>query len=379
MARLRIVVASLGDPASEETWSGTPRHLIDALAARDLDVIPVGVSSHWARPLGVVGRLRSRVSRDLHVYARHPLLLKHLNARFAAAMRRVGPVDLVVTLGSFPVAIPDDATPVITWIDATLDGLMGYYEDWSNWSPGSIRQFRVAEQHAMTRAGLVVAASEWAANTAQRIPGLPDQRVVVVPFGANLPAEVPRGPAQEIGYPVRLLSVGNRWQHKGMDIAVATAKQLNAGGVPTRLDIVGCEPPPGVQVPDYVTCHGFVSKETAQGRRRLEELYRGASLFLLASRSECFGVVFCEAAAYGLPVVAPRTGGIPTAVQHEVTGLLVTGGPESYAAAVRQIVETPERHRRMSEASRSRYERELNWDRATAHVLELARERGLVP
>lgn len=55
----------------------------------------------------------------------------------------------------------------------------------------------------------------------------------------------------------------------------------------------------------------------------LADVYRSAAVFAMPSTNESFGMVNAEAMASGLPVISTRVGGIPTLVDHEVTGLLV--------------------------------------------------------
>jgi len=87
--------------------------------------------------------------------------------------------------------------------------------------------------------------------------------------------------------------------------------------------------------------------------------YRSADVFAMPGRAELgpraygegFGIVFVEAAAIGLPVVAGRAGGAPEAMVEGVTGLLVDPlDPEDVAGAVCRLLLDPSLARRMGAA-----------------------------
>jgi len=56
--------------------------------------------------------------------------------------------------------------------------------------------------------------------------------------------------------------------------------------------------------------------------RELTQVYRNAKAFLFASVDEEFGIVLVEAMAYGLPVIAYKSGGIPEIVTDGINGYL---------------------------------------------------------
>lgn len=77
-----------------------------------------------------------------------------------------------------------------------------------------------------------------------------------------------------------------------------------------------------------------------------------ADVFLLTSRYEGFGNVLIEAMACGVPVVATASAGTRDIVQHGVDGMLVEAhSPQSVAASVLGILESPERRATMSGAA----------------------------
>jgi phosphatidylinositol alpha-1,6-mannosyltransferase len=77
---------------------------------------------------------------------------------------------------------------------------------------------------------------------------------------------------------------------------------------------------------------------------------------------EALGVVFLEAAASGLPVVAGRSGGAPETVTEGVTGTVVDGRRAGEVGrAVAELLADPARARAMGEAGRARVEAEFAW------------------
>lgn len=81
---------------------------------------------------------------------------------------------------------------------------------------------------------------------------------------------------------------------------------------------------------------------------------------------EGFGLVYLEAAAAGLPVIAHRTGGVAEAVRDGVTGLLV--GPADragLAAAIRTLAGDPAKRAALAAAGQARVG-ELSWARNVA-------------
>lgn len=88
----------------------------------------------------------------------------------------------------------------------------------------------------------------------------------------------------------------------------------------------------------------------------LAEAYRDADVFALTSLDhghsvEGFGLVYLEASAHGLPVVAHRVGGVPEAVEDGVNGLLVPPHrPAELTAAFARLIKDADLRARMGAA-----------------------------
>jgi glycosyltransferase involved in cell wall biosynthesis len=93
-------------------------------------------------------------------------------------------------------------------------------------------------------------------------------------------------------------------------------------------------------------------------------LVKSADLFAMSSVTEGLGSTVLDAMAMGLAVVGTRAGGIPEAVVHGETGLLVPAGdPKPLAAALVRLLKDPALRARFGEAGRMRVERHFGVDK----------------
>ncbi|WP_454085476.1 glycosyltransferase [Georgenia sp. Marseille-Q6866] len=81
----------------------------------------------------------------------------------------------------------------------------------------------------------------------------------------------------------------------------------------------------------------------------------GLDVLAMSSSHEGTPIVLMEAMASGLPVVAPRVGGIPEVIEHGVSGLLVAPNDvEALAGALDRLATDPELRRSLGTAGRAR-------------------------
>ncbi|MFH8380872.1 glycosyltransferase family 4 protein [Kitasatospora sp. NPDC018058] len=152
---------------------------------------------------------------------------------------------------------------------------------------------------------------------------------------------------------------------------VPDAVLLIVGGGPYRADLEKLADAKGVRTSVRFT--GSVPWE------ELPAHYGAGDVFAMPCRTrrggldvEGLGIVYLEASATGLPVVAGDSGGAPDAVLEGETGYVVPGG--SAAAAAERIVRLlrdEELRRRMGEAGRRWVERSWRWDLLAGRLTSL--------
>jgi glycosyltransferase involved in cell wall biosynthesis len=92
-----------------------------------------------------------------------------------------------------------------------------------------------------------------------------------------------------------------------------------------------------------------------QNSEQLAELYRRATVFVMPSYYETFGISCLEAMAFKVPVVATRAGALPEVIEHDRVGLTVEpGDPAALASAICRLLAEPELRQRLGTAGRER-------------------------
>ncbi|MEM9417564.1 MAG: glycosyltransferase family 4 protein [Planctomycetota bacterium] len=119
-----------------------------------------------------------------------------------------------------------------------------------------------------------------------------------------------------------------------------------------------------------------MNKQVSEQLATYQSLWKTSAFFMLPSKGETFGAVFCEAGANGLPSISTDTGGIPDAVAHGRSGLLfpLEDGPTVYADAIEKLWNDRPAYQALVESTRDHYEQVLNWDAWADRVAELIEE-----
>ena len=214
------------------------------------------------------------------------------------------------------------------------------------------------------RARAIVSTSEWAARSLAA--NYPDcaRKAHVLPYPVRSCADASLVEARyaraELKHaPVRVLFMGGDFPRKG-GLDLLDAWRSAAFGDRATLDLVTDWPIDARDVPPGARVIGGVAPNTPAW----EEIWRDADLFVMPTRHEAFGMVFQEAAAAGVPVLATSVNAVPEIVRDGVTGVLVAPGDgRALVAALRTLVDSADLRRRMGAAALERMREEGSTER----------------
>jgi glycosyltransferase involved in cell wall biosynthesis len=328
---VRVLVLTTSYPRDADDVAGAfVRDGVEALRAAgvDVDVVSPATFRHYgiAYGDGIVNNLRRAPWKLLAL----PLFL----ASFSLAARRASRDADVVYAHWLPSALPALATrrPIVL-------------QFWGS-DVALARRLRPLARRLTRRARIVVCASTALADDARAL-GADDVRVV--PSGVEIPGQV--GDPEE---PPHVLYVGRLSDEKGVRELAEAAR-----GLP--LVVVGDGPLRSL----FPQAVGFVPPHA------LGPWYEHASVVVVPSRREGYGMVAREAMAYGRPVVATAVGGLVDAVEDGVTGALVRpNDPQGLRRALKELLRDGERRSALGAEGRERAMATMSREASAAKVRE---------
>jgi glycosyltransferase involved in cell wall biosynthesis len=232
----------------------------------------------------------------------------------------------------------------------------GLADEWAGRRPGLAASRRLAlrvnapflrrlERRVLRGAGRVYATSPWSRASVARAGDLDEDAVGILPIPLDIDAFSPsEGWSATLEQPV-LAFVGRAEDTRKNVRLLLEALPL----IPeARVLLIGSAPG---DLPERVEATGPVPS--------VAEHLRRATLFVLPSRQEGFGIAAAEALAAGLPVVTTPSGGPEALVMESGGGVVLEGfTPEELAATVRELLADHTRLEQMRRRGREYVARE---------------------
>jgi glycosyltransferase involved in cell wall biosynthesis len=376
--RLHLGYAAFWEPVPQRTLSGVAWNLREQLRSL-ADVKDIGVEfSSLSRTAFKAAHTRYRAGRLTTTWS----YSRVTDAYVASALRRgiktattSHPLDAVLMVDTLA-RVPE---PYFVYYDSSWDGLIAAFEAPEHYA--AMRKLRPA--HMMRRRDYqvavyqgavgIIAESHWLARCLTEQSGVPPEKIHVVHPAAVIKASTATAAARNSGAPRRnLLCVSKMrtltgFYRKGIDLLVDAVGVLRREYDPRiTLTVAGMEKwlLPG-DPPEGVNLVGVVSPA------EVTKLYETHDVFVMPSRMEPFGLVFAEALARGMPVVARNAYAMPEIVTPGVSGALIDkDDPHELAAAIASVLADDDIYRQCA-ARAPRIAEYFSWERAAREVADV--------
>jgi glycosyltransferase involved in cell wall biosynthesis len=363
----KIALLSSSDSQNKRSWSGIPYQMGLSLEKHMGEVHHLGPVISKVEGAGrYLDRFTSSIFGKKYGYHHSVLLSKRYAQIFKKKLQNEDFDFILAPAASCEIAFLKTDIPIVYCTDATFQLAENYYHGYfTDMLDISSKEGNLLEQKAIDTATILTYPSGWAAESAINDYNAPEDKVYVIPFGANIEGIPPLHVVQDKRKSVNcnLLFLGVDWERKGGPIAFETLLELEKLGINANLTVCGVVPPEEFNHP-RMRVIPFLDKNDPQQRLKLNQLIMSSDFLIFPSRSECLGIVVAEANAFGVPAITTNTGGIPWVVEDGFNGVLhsLEDRGREYAETIARIFNNDEIYYEMVKSSRQVYEEKMNWD-----------------
>ena len=360
---MKICFLTIRDPEDIKSWSGIFYQMFSHLQ-KDHEVEWIGKVKFkkWQDFLLKIEHLYYRITRRKR--SLENAFFSHCYAENVINKLTGKKYDIIFApVSSSLITCLKTSIPIVYFSDATFELMTNYYHQFSGLRKWQLKEAEKIERRTLARADKAIFSSEWARESAVRFYKADPEKVVVLEMGANLLYE-PK--LSDLDFSdadaCNILFLGVDWKRKGGDTAYKTFLDLKNKGLKCTFTVIGCNP--NLDYDDNILIIPFLNKNMPEDFKRFFKILQETHILLLPSKAECFGIVFAEASAFGIPSITTNTGGIPAAVKDGVNGFLldVDAQPKEFADKIYSVFTNKEKFRQLRYSSRKEFESRLNWE-----------------
>ncbi len=185
-----------------------------------------------------------------------------------------------------------------------------------------------------------------------------ESKVFNIGFGTNMDVT----PDFEKNYDGKtvLFVAKDSFREKGGVILLEAFQKIKAEIKEAKLIIVGQNKKVNM---DGVESFGFIDKNTEEGAKKISELYRKASLFIMPSFVEAAGSVFLEAMAYKTPCIGANVSAMPEIIENSGSGYVVNPDDSTELAKIAiSILKSNQHSKYLGDNGFYAVQNKYNWD-----------------
>ncbi len=252
-------------------------------------------------------------------------------------------------------------TPNYIYTDHTTKTNLSYPGINPKWYMRSNSFIRKCESKIYSDATKIFTCGTLPARTLTQEYGIPKEKIVTIYAGSNLHYKV--ADKHEKKFTKNILFVGLDWERKGGPVLIEVFKNILLRHPDASLTIVGAKPKID-NLPNVMIVGEVPIKE-------VRKYYEQATIFMMPTQREPFGMVFIEAMNYQLPIVASNIGCIPDMVLNDFNGYLINNNDvKAYTRTVCTLLDNPQKCSEMGNNSYELANSKFRWDKVGALLKE---------
>lgn len=346
---MNIIFLTTLNPYDINNWSGTTFHLLQALCKKH-NVKVIGQHTLSQTAYYIKDNFKKQTFENYE-----PVFGELCTEQIKGS-------DLIFFGDLYLVPFLDVNIPIVHLSDVTYHSFKDYLEQKKD--KEQIERIEALEKILLNeKYATIIYSSEWAKQNTIDYYDVEPTKIHVVEFGANIPA--PSDYIIDIQTDVcNLVFIGKNWKKKGGDKVLGAYRKLKSEGFQCTLTIIGSVPPEMEDDDDSLVIIPFLDKSKPEHLKKLCNILKNTHFLVLPTDFDAFGIVFCEASAYGVPSIAADVGGVSQPIKEGENGLLLppNATAEDYAKKIKSVFCKKEMYIKLRASSRYEYETRLNWD-----------------
>jgi glycosyltransferase involved in cell wall biosynthesis len=261
-------------------------------------------------------------------------------------------------------------TPVIVTRPVLID----------DYKAGTVKRkiYKAVDTLSLQLASRIVAVSQSGGQRLLRERNVSRDKIEVITNGVELKEFQPRGSFEtedpkEASRRIRVVGCGQLTKNKGWVDFIEVATEMSEASYQSFECIIVGDGPEREKLESIVEGENLGNIVTFVGfQTDVASWLKTADVFLTMSHREGLPMAVLEAMACGLPVVATDAGGTGELIKNGKTGyLLEVGDIRSAVCALRWLIRSPDRRRKMGEAARDTVEEEYSFEAMVSQYLNL--------
>lgn len=372
---MKIAYITTGNPFHKNSWSGTDYYVRKALEDQGCIVYCIYGYKYYNLKI-ILRKIWAKLLKKIYQGNRNIYTSNKWAHDIIANLEEN--TDAILSLSTIPVASLKTNIPIYIYIDGIYEYMLkqGFRNVLNN-----TQKAHQIEDYAIQNCTKIITSSFASAEIIKNKYQSSEGKVEIVPLGANLDIypsyeEIIQNINRKTLEICKILFVGVSWERKGAQLVINTIKMLHEQGFPIELHLVGIKKIP-IELEPYIINHGFINKMEPNEFKILNTLYKECHFLFVPSYAEAYGLVFCEASAYGMPSISHAIGGIPTIIKNNINGRLFENGtqPEVFAKYIKETFNNKDEYKKLSLNSFTRFQEELNWKSSSKKLIKIMSQK----